>query len=336
MRALLVALLLAALPLALAWAGSARLLGLWTAEQLAASEPEARQGRLGPADERPPERTSPEHQLPALPQAFGAGVIRGFDLPDGDRRVALTFDLCELADRTAGYQGQVVDLLRARGAKATFFAGGKWMRSHPERTLQLMADPHFELGNHAWTHGNFGVLDRQAMADQVLWTQAQYELLRQDLDRRARAAGLEADMAAVPQALVLFRLPYGRCRPESLELLASLGLPAIQWTHVAEEGRAAEAPELRARRLAARLRPGDVVLMHANGVPAQTAPLLATLLEELARRGLTTATVSELLATGRPRFEAQGYFATPGDNLGLDAHYGDGTRHPRLGRPERP
>ena len=47
--------------------------------------------------------------------------------------IALTFDLCETDGSVAGYDGRIVDLLRAEGVKATFFAGGKWMETHPER-----------------------------------------------------------------------------------------------------------------------------------------------------------------------------------------------------------
>ena len=95
--------------------------------------------------------------------------------------ITLTFDLCEQADEVTGYDGELVDTLRAQGVKATFYAGGKWMRSHPERTLQLMADPLFELGNHAWTHGNLRVLQGAEMANQIRWTQAEYERLRDQL-----------------------------------------------------------------------------------------------------------------------------------------------------------
>ena len=51
----------------------------------------------------------------------------GVELPPGVKLVALTFDLCETDGSIAGYDGRIVDLLRAEDVKATFFAGGKWM-----------------------------------------------------------------------------------------------------------------------------------------------------------------------------------------------------------------
>ena len=83
-----------------------------------------------------------------------AGAIRRVELPPGKKLVALTFDLCETPGETAGYDGGIVDILRARGIKATFFAGGQWMASHRTRTGQLLSDPLFEVGTHGWAHRN--------------------------------------------------------------------------------------------------------------------------------------------------------------------------------------
>ena len=69
---------------------------------------------------------------PATPIATELrGSIRGVTLPPEQKLIALTFDLCEENGYVSGYDGRVVDLLRAQGIKATFFAGGKWMETHP-------------------------------------------------------------------------------------------------------------------------------------------------------------------------------------------------------------
>ena len=86
------------------------------------------------------------------------GAIRRVALPPGQKLIALTFDLCEQPGEIAGYDGEIVDYLRAQGVKATFFAGGKWMRSHADRAAQLMSDPLFEVGNHSEAHRNLRLL----------------------------------------------------------------------------------------------------------------------------------------------------------------------------------
>jgi len=262
--------------------------------------------------------------------------------------LALTFDLCELSDQRAGFDGAIVDVLRANGARATFFAGGKWMRSHPGRTMQLMADPAFELGSHAWTHGNFGVLPEPRMAEQILWTQAQYELLREELAHAAPEQGTPeratpgqatpgqvtpehggaGRLARVPEAIRTFRFPYGRCREQALDMLAGHGIAAVQWDvnmMDAAPGRTAQAISAHVLK---NVRPGSIVLGHANGFGHNTAQALAVILPALAAAGYRTVTVSELLAAGTPQSARQCYDSRPGDTRQYDAIFGDGTVHP--------
>ena len=278
--------------------------------------------RALPNNSAPPERRLPHMQLQPLPPQED-GTIRRVLLPEGTKAVALTFDLCELATTTTGYDVDTINFLRREHIPATLFIGGKWMRSHAERAKQLMADPLFEIGNHAWSHGNFGIMDPQSMRDQVLWTQAEYEILREGILRSAAENGASLpDIAAVPN---LFRLPYGRCTDQSLALLAHLGLRVIQWDVVAEAMDDNSRPELAAE-VARRVRPGSILLFHANRVPKGTAALLSGVVRELRDRGYHFVTVGKLLTMGQPLRTRDGYFNKPGDNKALDIRFGvDGT-----------
>lgn len=282
----------------------------------------ADQRRALPNNSAPPERRLPHMQLPPLPPQE-EGTIRRVTLPEGTQAVVLTFDLCELATSTTGYEADVINFLRWEHIPATLFMGGKWMRTHAERAKQLMADPLFEIGNHAWSHGNFGIMDPQSMRDQVLWTQAEYEILREEILQSAAEKG-EAlpDIAAVPN---LFRLPYGRCTDQALALLAHLGLQVIQWDVVAETMADNSRPELAAD-VARRVRPGSILLFHANRVPKGTAALLAGVVRELRGRGYHFVTAGKLLTMGKPWRTRDGYFNKLGDNKALDSLFGvDGT-----------
>lgn len=292
--------------------------------------------RVDPAEKKSGRRTAPDRTppaatdappLPPLPPAL-TGSIRRVDT-HGAKLVALTFDLCELADQVSGYDGAVVEALRAAGAKATFFAGGKWMRSHPKRAMELMADPLFEIGNHAWTHGNFGRLDDAAMRREILWTQAEYAVLRREIVRRAEARGVAATaIDSIPAAPTLFRFPYGRCRAEALHLLASLGLAAVQWSLTTGDPSPASTPQRLLTTVLDRVRPGDIIIGHANGNGHGTGEALPRLLAELTKRGYRFVTVSELLAAGRPVVASDCYDFHPGDTARYDAIFGDGTTHP--------
>lgn len=284
-----------------------------------------------------PTLVRPASPAPAPSQA-GEGTIRRVTLPAGIKAVALSFDACELQSTVSGFDVALVQTLRQHKAPATFFAGGKWMRSHPERSLQLMATEGFELGNHAWSHGNFGIMDIQKATQQVQWTQAIYEQFYAELAARAeraiditaaqgtdKKAQRAALMSHIPARMSLFRLPYGRCRPETLSLVHNLGLRVIQWDVIGEVEKNNAAPTV-AHKVAAQVRPGSIILMHANLVPQGTAALTAQLIPLLRAQGYSLVTVSQLLTMGTPLHVQEGYFSHPGDNLQLDTQFGiDGT-----------
>lgn len=147
---------------------------LWTTPALQGNANDARIVRLRPPDRVPPARHMPEQPPSPLAPAW-QNSIRRVQPWDNRKVVALTFDLCERADDVTGYDAQIVHYLRTAHVRAAFFAGGKWLRSHPERAMQLMADPLFEVGNHGWTHGNLHGLTGQRLRDQIVWAQAQYD-----------------------------------------------------------------------------------------------------------------------------------------------------------------
>lgn len=305
--------------------GSAAVLAaLWTREKLAGRDEDRRIRR-----QRPPDRAAPD--LPAaavLPPvaADRAGSIRRVKPAGPAKPVALTFDLCERADDITGYDGAVVDVLRREQVPATFFAGGKWLRSHPERAAQLIADPLFEIGNHAWTHGNFRVLAQPAAEQQILWTQGQYALLRAELARRAAAAGVAAaEIALLPPVPRVFRFPYGTCTGETLAMAARLGLAAIQWDVISGDAVAGATAASLEKGVLAAVRPGSIAVFHANGRGSGTAPALPAIIATLRQRGLRFVTVSTLLAAGEPVAASSCYELRPNDNGRYDRLFGEGT-----------
>ncbi len=268
----------------------------------------------------PPPACADVPALPPLP-AEEQGTVRSVDV--GEEKVAaLTFDLCELATGTTGCDMELLGFLKDQGIPATLFMGGKWMRTHSRRVLQIMREPLFEIGNHAWTHGNFGIMTEKAMREQIAGAEAQYAVLRNEALKIAAERGEPADIPAAPS---LFRLPYGRCSDAALALLAEHGLRVIQWDVAAELGRDNARPEV-ARAAARLIRPGSIVLMHANLVPKGTAGLVRNLTAELRARGWRFVKAGELLRMGRPVRVRDGYFSVPGDNRVLDTRFGiDGT-----------
>ncbi|QNT70298.1 polysaccharide deacetylase family protein [Defluviicoccus vanus] len=306
--------------------GSAAVLtALWTTDELRSQPNEARIVRLRPADHTPPDRASLRQPLPPLSPPF-TGSIRRVKTENDEKLVALTFDLCERADDVAGYEGGIVDILREGRVPATFYAGGKWLRSHAERALQLIADPLFEVGNHGWTHGNMRVLEGEAAEQQVVWTMAEYEILRERLAARAEAKGVDAEeIARIPLSTRTFRFPYGTCSEATLAMVGRLGLPAIQWDVISGDAVKGQSPETVRRSVLDQVKPGSIVVFHGNGRGSGTVAALPAIVRELAHRGYRFVNVSYLLGAGQPVAYGECYELRPGDNQRYDRLFGAGT-----------
>lgn len=286
--------------------------------RLPALQARDRRGSI-PNDKRPPARRTPERSLPPNPEAT-KGVIRRISIPSGEKVCALTFDMCELETSTSGFDTDMIIWLQDNNIPATLFMGGKWMRTHERRVREVLRDPLFEVGNHAWAHGNFGLLTPARMREEVLDTQCQYELLRARALKDAARSTVGGTLP-IPEVLRFFRFPYGRCTPQALALLAEYGLEPVQWDVVAETG-GNNASLARSRHVVSQVKPGSILLFHANMVPKGSFQLLRYVATALQRQGYRFATVGELLAMGTPERELEGYFEKPGDNADLDRRFG--------------
>jgi peptidoglycan/xylan/chitin deacetylase (PgdA/CDA1 family) len=264
----------------------------------------------------PPQRVLADYS--PLPQR---GAVRRVKLPAGQKLVALTFDLCEQPFEIAGYQGGMVDFLRQKQVKATFFMGGKWMLSHRERTQQLMTDPLFEVANHSWEHRNLRQLSGRALVDEIKNAQLAYEEVRDELAakqcvRPAAARNASSAASAVEQSskrLGLMRFPYGACNPAALNEVAQQGLLPIQWDVSSGDPTFGVSARMIEQQVLANVQPGSIVLFHANGRGWHTEGALPAIISALKAQGYSFVTVSELMAAGEPVITATCYDSRPGD-----------------------
>jgi peptidoglycan-N-acetylglucosamine deacetylase len=267
--------------------------------------------RLGSPDDRKPPKgpVHPPHHatvgvrpstMLSPVRAAWRNSIRRVEPHDHRKVMALTFDLCETAGARTGYDAAVVNVLRKHNAGATFFAGGKWMQTHADKAKQLMADPLFEIGNHTWTHANCAHIEADRILEQVHRTQAQYERLREELSESPCVKKLgPSEMEKIPRVPRVFRFPYGACSAEALRIVAEAGLAAVQWDVVM--GDPVPTPKVSAMvdRVLSRVKPGSIVVGHANGRNHGTAEALEIILPQLTARGFHFVTVSELLGLGK-------------------------------------
>ena len=264
---------------------------------------------------------------PATPVAPALrGSIRSVELPPDKKLIALTFDLCEENGYVSGYDGRIVDLLRAQGIKATFFAGGKWMETHPERAQQLIADPLFEVGSHGLRHLDLShAHDDATLGEEITLTEAAYARARTALASRQCTAG--ASTPAPPARLTLLRFPYGRCNDKALAAAAGAGLLTVQWDLVTGDPDPLVSAKTIATRILTKVHPGAIIVAHANGRGHNTAAALAIALPKLKEEGYSFVTVSELIDAGKPVIATSCYQEHPGDmtriarsNVGRGSH----------------
>ena len=283
----------------------------WTPAALA-SDPAERviQKLHGEPDTKPVKRTlTPFEPVPAKRM----GSIRSVKIEDGRKLIALTFDLCEANGQITGYDGAIVDTLRLNGAKATFFAGGKWMLDHTERAEQLIADPLFQIGNHSWSHANVRRVEMPGTLREIRRTQAAYEQVREQLTQKQCFAGQPEVVSSIPARLALYRFPYGACNAEALQAVAEQGLLDIQWDIAMADPAAVQTADMIVQEVLAKVHPGAIIIGHANGRGVHTNEALQTLIPALRKKGYAFVTVGELLAAGKPVIAEECFNEKPGD-----------------------
>lgn len=250
------------------------------------------------------------------------GALRRVDLPPGKKLVALTFDLCEQPNEVAGYQGQIVDYLRANNIKATFFLGGKWILTHVTRAEQMMSNSLFEVGNHSWAHRNVRVIEgASALDDEIAKPLVAYRYVRNRLAERACVPSEGSAFRSIPDRMTLFRFPFGACNPAALVAVEARGMRAVQWDVSSNDPSKEETAHRMVRDVVGRVRPGSIVLFHANGRGWHTAQAIPMIVGELRAKGYSFVTVTELLHTpgARPVVSRICYDERPGDTNRYDS-----------------
>jgi peptidoglycan/xylan/chitin deacetylase (PgdA/CDA1 family) len=189
------------------------------------------------------------------------------------RYVALSFD-----DGPSIYTPRLLRLLARARARATFFVVGSRAAERPE--LVRAEARRGVVGNHTWTHPRLASLERRDVIRQLLRTQAAI----------VRATGGVRPL--------LFRPPYGVGTPAEAAAVHALRLVDVRWSVDSFDSRPGATARSVARRVAAELHPGAIVLLH--DIYPWTVAALPRILRGLRRHGLTPVTIPELVALDPP------------------------------------
>lgn len=216
----------------------------------------------------------------------------------------MTFD----GGSTAEVAAEILDLLKARGIRTTFFLTGAFIQSYPDLVRRMDRDGH-ELGNHTLTHPHFA----PRMKRDPYWTRerVQQELLEAD---RALVGLLGRPMDS------LWRAPFGEQTPEIRKWAEEVGYRHVGWSEGADTLDWATVKERGLYRtgnaildkLHARMEKQDgdglIVLMHlGSGRPREDRPasVLGPFLDRAARDGWHFVAMGDYLSgLGRPKWDA--------------------------------
>jgi peptidoglycan/xylan/chitin deacetylase (PgdA/CDA1 family) len=210
---------------------------------------------------------------------MGAGLfarpVLAVDEVRAQGRLALTFDDGPNAEVTR----KIAELLESRGHRGTFFPIGRRAGEYLAMLGELVRRGH-GLGNHSFSHAHtlpfFGVERLTADLEQA---QAVFD----------KAAGVRPRW---------FRPPVGILSPRVVAAAKRARLELVGWSGTARDG--IDTPvDAAAMRLLRRLKPGAILVLHDGAEQAGRTPIalavLERVLDEMARRGLRSVTLDELL-----------------------------------------
>lgn len=182
------------------------------------------------------------------------------------KRVALTFDDGPNPDATP----LVLDALKERGVRATFFILGRHADQWPD-LVRRVADEGHAIGNHGWFHRK---LHFKSPA-----------YVRNDLTRGTRS--IEAACGVHP---LLFRAPHGFRSPWVTSIARSLGQRTVGWSlGVWDSDR--PGVDVIADRTVDGAKPGSILLLHdgdgydPRGDRVQTARAVPLIVDRLLAQG---------------------------------------------------
>ena len=188
--------------------------------------------------------------------------------------VAMTFDDGPHPKLTP----KLLDLLKERGIKATFFVIGKNVAEFPDIAKRIVDEGH-EIANHSWSHPQLTKLSQAAFAAEIAQTN----------DAIEKATGVRP---------VVMRPPYGAINSTLTKRLnEEYGLSVIIWSVDPLDWKIRKSDHVSSH-IIKNAAPGAIILAH--DIHASTIDAMPATFDALQSKGYKFATVSELIAMDRP------------------------------------
>lgn len=225
------------------------------------------------SDYRTPTLTGAVPRNPDMRLTAGFSAAAGVTQSRGptDRQiVAMTFDDGPHPQNTP----RLLDILRARNIKATFYVIGRSVDNYPQIVRRIVAEGH-EIGNHTYTHRNLTKLSDSEMLRELTRTR----------DSIVKASGVQ------PRTM---RPPYGALLQRQRAMIhQDFGYPTVLWS-VDPRDWQRPGPSVVTSRILTNSHNGAIILAHDLHSPSVDA--MPATLDGLLRKGFKFVTVSQMIA----------------------------------------
>lgn len=200
-----------------------------------------------------------------IKEAAAEGEVSGESEPIKPRRIAITFDDGPAKESTP----VLLDGLKERGVKATFFVIGKNVQSYPELVKREAGEGHL-IGNHTYHHINLASVSDEKALEEI-----------------AQTSRLVEDLTGKRTEYV--RAPFGSWK-ENLE--TELDVIPVKWSVDPLDWTTENEDEI-VNKVVTQVQENDIILLHDCYVSSVNAAL--RIIDILQKEGYDFVTVDELL-----------------------------------------
>lgn len=188
--------------------------------------------------------------------------------------LAMTFDDGPHGTNTP----RLLEMLKQRGIKATFFVCGECVAVLPEIAKRIVEEGH-EIANHSWSHPQLTRMGEGGVTDQL---QRTHDVVKQTTGAEMR----------------VMRPPYGAFTVNQRSWAhAKWGYKTIMWDVDPMDWKVRNAAHVQSEILKGAVN-GSIILSH--DIHKTTVDAMPATLDALAAKGFKFVTVSELIAMDRP------------------------------------
>lgn len=193
---------------------------------------------------------------------YNATAIRDTE----EKTINLTFD----QGYENGFTPKILDTLKEKGVKATFFIVGDYAKRQPE-LVQRMIDEGHTIGSHSMKHYSMPSLSESECLDEL---KSLHEYVKENF-------GI---------TMTLFRPPKGEYSEKSLAITSDAGYKTVLWSFAYADWDTQNQPEPGAslEKLCQRAHPGAIYLLHS--VSSTNAEILGDFIDRMKAEGYTFST----------------------------------------------